>query len=388
MGRPGFLENIFAQYDHIVSHSHAHPSPVAPDPTADKGPADLPPWWSPDEETQDGNDDDRNADSQQVSDQRPAPLPPEGPSRAEELGAGLLGAFSRIPKAPAPTNGFAAAAAADEAAAGARIGQYATPLLQRLSPEFAHAAEADRLAALARIRQYATPTLLAGEAAAGESALALGGLAPVAAGVAAGAAGVYALDTYGRYIQAKNKDFHSPIEPGEVSFSVDGGPPIDPYKPQEPPKPSTFETDEKGLQRAYADGATAYDQETGNLYVAGSHTARDWFDDLTKIPLYDTWRSERYGQTAKAYNDLLAAGKPVKTIVGHSLGGSVALDLGGRVGVPARTYGAPVLDLVPRSSRRSKPERYRHPLDPVSLFDRSAAYGPVKLNSHSYTGFV
>jgi hypothetical protein len=149
-----------------------------------------------------------------------------------------------------------------------------------------------------------------------------------------------------------------------------------------------FERDEKGLQRAYADGATAYDPETGALYIAGSHTARDFFDDVTKIPLYDTWRSERYGEAARAYNDLLAAGKPVKKLVGHSLGGSVALDLGGRVGVPTRTYGAPVFDPVPRSTRRNKPERFRHPLDPVSIFDRGASWGPLQLNSHGYTGFV
>jgi hypothetical protein len=53
----------------------------------------------------------------------------------------------------------------------------------------------------------------------------------------------------------------------------------------------------------------------------------------------------------------------------------VALDLGGRVGVPTRTYGAPVLDLVPRAARRTKPDRFRHPLDPVSLFDRGATWG-------------
>ena len=371
---------MFAQYDHIVSH-HALPqaSPVNPNPTGDGAPTDLPPWWSPDDETHDGNDDDRNAsENPPAATQMPAPLPPEGPSRAERLGAGVLGALSAVPRSG---NGFASAAAADEAAAVGRINQYATPLLQRLSPEFANAAEADAAMAASRIGQYATPALRA--ATTGEAALGLGGLAPLAGGLAA----VTAFDAFGRYVAAKGREEHKPIEPGEVSFSVDGGPPIDPYKPKAATL-SPFDKDEKGLQRAYADGATAYDPETGNLYIAGSHTARDFFDDVTKIPLYDTWRSERYGQAAKAYNDLVAAGKPVKSLVGHSLGGSVALDLGGRVGVPTRTYGAPVLDLVPRTARRSKPDRWRHPLDPVSLFDRGAAYGPVKFNSHSYTGFA
>jgi hypothetical protein len=240
----GFFEDLFSQYDRIVSHApHGAPnnrnsapsdaSAAAPAPPSDSVPSDLPPWWSPQLENHDGNDEDR------MQEQIQAPLPPEGPSRAAELGAGVLGALSRIPKGPVPGSGFAQAATADEAAAFARINRAASPYLQSISPEFARAAEADRVAALARIRGYATPALRAGagEALAGEAALGLApeaalGLAPVAGGLAAGLAGMAALDAYGRYTQAKNKEFTSAVQPGEVSFSVDGGTPFDPYRPK------------------------------------------------------------------------------------------------------------------------------------------------------------
>jgi hypothetical protein len=234
----GFFEDLFSQYDRIVSHApHGAPnnrnsapsaaSAAAPAPPSDSVPSDLPPWWSPQLENHDGNDEDR------MQEQIQAPLPPEGPSRAAELGAGVLGALSRLSKGPVPGSGFAQAAAADEAAAFARINQAASPYLQSISPEFARAAELDRVAALARIRGYATPALRAGagEALAGDAALGLG-VAPVAGAVALGLAGGAAVDAYGRYIQAKNKEFTSAVQPGEVSFSVDGGTPFDPYRPK------------------------------------------------------------------------------------------------------------------------------------------------------------
>jgi hypothetical protein len=147
-----------------------------------------------------------------------APLPPDGPSRAEQLGAGLLGAASAVSR----STGFGAAAAADEATALGRINQYASPLLQRLAPEFAQAAETDGLAAISRIGQYATPALRTGGAL---EASALG-LAPIAGGLAAGAA----YDAFTRYAAAKGHEYGRPIQPGEVSFSVDGGAPMDPFK--------------------------------------------------------------------------------------------------------------------------------------------------------------
>jgi len=119
-------------------------------------------------------------------------------------------------------------------------------------------------------------------------------------------------------------------------------------------------TDKEGLERAYQQGdAYAYGD---TLYVAGSHTARDWFDDVTKIPNWqnapagfsnatdimqmipgagDLRNAERY----QAAETALKANPGIKRVVGHSLGGSVALELQKNYsGLESRTYGAPVWD--------------------------------------------
>ena len=131
-----------------------------------------------------------------------------------------------------------------------------------------------------------------------------------------------------------------------------------------------------------------YNPKTRIGYVKGSVTGRDWYDDFTKIPFGKTQKAERYEQADKAYDDLINHGKSVDRVVGHSLGGSVALEMQQHHNIPkSRTFGAPVLDLNPFGC----PERYRHPLDPVSVLDRSATWGPWSgtnpLSTHSYTGF-
>ena len=116
------------------------------------------------------------------------------------------------------------------------------------------------------------------------------------------------------------------------------------------PNGASLEQDEHGLDQAYKD-ATApgvfYDPDTRTEYITGSSTPRDWYDDFTKIPFWgDTGNSERYQQATDAYSKLQSAGKPVDRVVGHSLGGSVALEMQNRHGIPrSRTFGAPVLDL-------------------------------------------
>ncbi len=100
------------------------------------------------------------------------------------------------------------------------------------------------------------------------------------------------------------------------------------------------------------------------MYVAGSHTMRDWYDDVTKTPMRgDVKNSERYQQADK----MLTANPQVHTSVGHSLGGSVAHELQqNHPGLRTVAYGAPSI------SWRSGGERYRNAWDPVSMFDRGA----------------
>ena len=57
-------------------------------------------------------------------------------------------------------------------------------------------------------------------------------------------------------------------------------------------------TDSEGLQRAYKQGD--YYVHGRTMFIAGSHTARDWFDDFTKVPAWGDLRSsERYQKTQK-----------------------------------------------------------------------------------------
>jgi hypothetical protein len=120
--------------------------------------------------------------------------------------------------------------------------------------------------------------------------------------------------------------------------------------------------DKEGLDRAYGQGDSYTRRNV--MFVAGSHTVRDWYDDVTKIPIWgDVRKSERYQQADK----MLSANRQVDTVVGHSLGGSVAHELAlAHPGLRTVTYGAPSL------SWRSGGERYRNAWDPVSMFDRGA----------------
>ena len=73
-------------------------------------------------------------------------------------------------------------------------------------------------------------------------------------------------------------------------------------------------TDAEGLERAYAQG-DAYTHGT-TTYIAGSHTARDWWDDVTKIPFWgDSHKIYRMQMAHKA----LAANPQTTRVVGHSL---------------------------------------------------------------------
>ena len=100
------------------------------------------------------------------------------------------------------------------------------------------------------------------------------------------------------------------------------------------------------------------------MYVAGSHTATDWYDDVTKVPFWgDLRESHRYKQADK----MLKANPQVHNIVGHSLGGSVVHELQQKQCFRSVTYGSPSVSL-PGSGW----DRYRNRYDPFSFFDRGA----------------
>ena len=123
------------------------------------------------------------------------------------------------------------------------------------------------------------------------------------------------------------------------------------------------------------------------MYVKGTVDAQDWWDDFTKVPVWGNLQnSRRYADAERAYNDLLQRGMPIDRVVGHSLGGSIALQEQKDKAIDfSRTFGAPVFDLNPL--KRGTQERYRHILDPVSIFDRGASFGDIRSYPHSYGGF-
>lgn len=146
-------------------------------------------------------------------------------------------------------------------------------------------------------------------------------------------------------------------------------------------------TDTQGLDRAYENRNYYIHGDT--LYIAGTNSWRDVFDDITKIPFWGNLKdSERYQQAEKA----LKENPQIKHVIGHSLGGSVALELEKTFPKQietSRTYGAPVLDLTQHEMDPSV-SRFRNMFDPVSIFDNAANvsvnFNPLesKTLTHSY----
>jgi hypothetical protein len=159
------------------------------------------------------------------------------------------------------------------------------------------------------------------------------------------------------------------------------------------PNRGTFADDEQGMTKAYDDTTATgvyYNPQSRTMYVKGTvpTSAKDWWDDVSKIPAWgDIHDADRMQQAEAAYKDLISQGKPVDRVVGHSLGGSVALQLQKDKDIPfSRTFGAPVFQLSPFERNA---ERYRHPLDPVSILDRSATnIRTMDFNTHAYGGFT
>lgn len=115
------------------------------------------------------------------------------------------------------------------------------------------------------------------------------------------------------------------------------------------------------------------------LFIAGTKTSRDVFDDLL-IPLHMTFLSDRYHQAEQ----VLVRNRGIKYIVGHSLGGSVSLDLAAKYNKIPITYGAPVMDM----GLSSKGLRYKHLLDPVAMFDIGAQMSDTKFEyPHAFHNF-
>ena len=60
------------------------------------------------------------------------------------------------------------------------------------------------------------------------------------------------------------------------------------------------------------------------MYIVGSHTGQDWLDDVRHIPLWGDLHDAERHQRAK---EMLGKRPEVEEVIGHSLGGAVAVQL-------------------------------------------------------------
>ena len=81
-------------------------------------------------------------------------------------------------------------------------------------------------------------------------------------------------------------------------------------------------SDEEGLKRTYGTKDGLY-QHYNKLFIAGTKDPTDMVDDL-KLPFGDTLNNTTRGKTADAY---YRSHGEIDTVIGHSLGGAVALSL-------------------------------------------------------------
>ena len=145
-----------------------------------------------------------------------------------------------------------------------------------------------------------------------------------------------------------------------------------------------------GLDKAYAKRDILYHIEGDTMYIAGTDNLQDVHDDITKVHMFGSLTdAERY----KMVKPILNKNPQITKLVGHSLGGVTALRLQTEYKKEGRdfevtTYGAPVMGFWPGNNTR-----YRHPGDPISIFDLGKTHNILvasanPLTLHSYKGYA
>jgi len=144
-------------------------------------------------------------------------------------------------------------------------------------------------------------------------------------------------------------------------------------------------TNKIGLNRAYSSNSSTYVKDD-TLYIAGSKTLVDWYDNFTKLPFGLTKYSGRYKDAEKA----LVQNPQIKNIVAHSLGSNVSVELTKQhpdknLEIKA-LYASPFIDF----GSKTQGNRFRHKYDVISMLDRGSEnvdIGVNPLKAHSYSGY-
>ena len=153
-------------------------------------------------------------------------------------------------------------------------------------------------------------------------------------------------------------------------------------------KPRNELSDSEGLSRAYKQPDKLY-INNNKLYIAGTSNYRDLYDDL-KIPFKLTRFSQRYQDAEK----VLRNNKDIDTLIAHSLGSSVSLELNKNYNdkFKTRNYSSPVFDLFKNNSVNDKNLRFKTNNDIISMFDKNAiniskpSINPLSLHSYDNYG--
>ena len=128
-------------------------------------------------------------------------------------------------------------------------------------------------------------------------------------------------------------------------------------------------SDEEGLKRAYDTKDGLY-QHYNKLFISGTKDPIDFVDDL-KLPFNDTLNMTTRGRTADKY---YRSHHEIDTVIGHSLGGAVALSLEKQYKkegnnpygiVQSKTFGSPTVS----ANFTNNNNRIRYFGDPISALD-------------------
>ena len=150
----------------------------------------------------------------------------------------------------------------------------------------------------------------------------------------------------------------------------------------------------QGIKMAYDRDNKVYVR--GNkMYVGGTASANDWKQNSTMLKTGQSRNMDRYKEARR----VLLESPQVDTVLGHSMGGFVVLELNKEFPeklMRTRTYGAPVVSLISPTIGFDRPteqhKRLRKAGDIVSALDNAAiSYNTDSLNpirNHDVDGLL